>query len=205
MTETVPLTTQTLVWAYRHGVFPMARHRDGPIDWYCPDPRAVLPLDRFHVPRSLQRRVRGGEYRITFDRAFTPVMRACAQPRAQGDETWINDAIIRVYSQLHQAGLAHSVEAWRCGSADELVGGLYGVSLGGAFFGESMFHRATDASKVCLVHLVEHLRRQEYALLDVQYDNPHLRQFGIEQVPRARYMRMLGEALTRSVGWGGET
>ena len=201
-----------LMQAYRQGLFPMARSRHGPIDWYSPDPRAILPLEQFRVSRSLRRRVAAGTFRVTRDVAFGRVIEACAQPRAYASETWINDTIIGAYTQLHDLGVAHSVEAWPAGGADgrdavpttearELVGGLYGVALGGAFFGESMFSHQTDASKVCLVHLVDHLRRQGFVLLDVQFATPHLARFGIEEVPRRRYLRRLAEALALDVRW----
>ncbi len=205
--------------AYCAGAFPMADGRDGEIRWYSPDPRAVIPLedDGFKVSRSLRKRVRNGCYRVTMDRAFEEVIRACAHPRAADADTWINQRIVDVYNELHQAGLAHSVEAWaprsfspgsyadRSGSKlseeGELVGGLYGVSLGGAFFGESMFHRATDASKVCLVALVEHLRGRGFGLLDVQFVNPHLEQFGVIEISSEAYITRLHEALESGAKW----
>lgn len=218
------LTPELVVRAYCVGAFPMADARDGEIRWYSPDPRALLPLEeeRFKVSRSLRRRVNSGSYRVTMDRAFGRVIRACAEPRPIAEETWINDAIIDVYCQLHEAGLAHSVEAWApapgtsapgvpdaeatgasggASGEDELVGGLYGVSLGGAFFGESMFHRATDASKVCLVKLVERLRDKGFGLLDVQFVNPHLEQFGVYEVSRDEYLDRLEAALNLGARW----
>ncbi len=218
------LTPELVVRAYCVGAFPMADARDGEIRWYSPDPRALLPLEeeRFKVSRSLRRRVNSGCYRVTVDRAFERVVRACAEPRPSEAQTWINDAIIEVYCRLHDAGLAHSVEAWSGTPGDtpgrapggapgsipgkdergnELVGGLYGVSLGGAFFGESMFHRATDASKVCLVKLVEHLRDNGFGLLDVQFVNPHLEQFGVFEISRDEYLDRLEAALNLGVRW----
>lgn len=183
----------------------MASGRRGEIHWYSPDPRSLLPLDAPRFARSLLRRVRSGRFEVTFDTAFEDVMRACAEPRPRSpghDETWINDDIIRVYTRLHRAGIGHSVEAWSSGREERtLVGGLYGLALGGAFFGESMFSRATDASKVCLVHLVERLRQRGYALLDTQIANPHMEQFGIIEVPREEYLGRLGEALDLRVTW----
>ena len=197
----------------------MARSRHGKIDWYSPDPRAIMPLDRFHVSRSLRRRVGAGTFHITHDTAFAEVITACAQPRPYAEQTWINDQIVDAYTQLHGAGAAHSIEAWapphlavgpQGHPSDasptpptdlQLVGGLYGVAIAGAFFGESMFSRQTDASKVCLVHLVEHLRSRGFALLDVQFATPHLAQFGIEEIPRDEYLRRLGEALELDVTW----
>ena len=195
-----------LVWAYQHGIFPMADPRDGSIGWYSPDPRGILPLDRFHISHSLRRTVRQGRFAITMDTAFERVIRACAESRPGHGETWIDDTIIDGYVALQAAGLAHSVEAWRPPPAHadgerELLGGLYGVALGGAFFGESMFSRATDASKVCLVHLVERLRRRGYVLLDTQFGTPHLARFGVIEIPRTDYLRRLDEALRLQVAW----
>lgn len=196
-----PLTPELLVRAYCMGAFPMAQQRDGAggIDWYSPDPRAVLPLDeRFKVRRSLAKRVRQRPFTITRDAAFEAVIDACAQPRPGAEETWISDDIIDAYTQLHHAGLAHSVETF---DGDELVGGLYGVTLGGAYFGESMFSRRPDASQLCLVHLVEHLRQRGFQLLDVQFPNPHLAQFGLVELPREQYLQRLYEALAMEVSW----
>mgnify|MGYP006299424513 CR=1 FL=1 len=197
------LTPRLLVAAYAQGCFPMARSagsRD--IHWFSPDPRAVIPLDKFHVPRTLRQKVRQGVFDVRFDTAFEQVIRRCAEPREDDCETWINDEIVEAYTQLHRLGLAHSVEAWRAGG---LVGGLYGVALNGAFFGESMFHDpaagGTDASKVCLVHLVEHLKRRGFTLLDIQWITRHLRRFGAVEIPRRRYMRMLTSALDSSASW----
>jgi len=207
MPNTSKITPKMLAWAYRQGLFPMASSRDGPVQWYAPDPRAILPLDRFHISRSLQRRVRQKRFRITFDQAFEQVIRACAEPRDQDRDTWISQEIVSVYTELHKLGMAHSVEAWSSVGREQedqdpiLVGGVYGVAIGGAFFGESMFHRATDASKVCLVHLVDHLRRCRFALLDVQFVNSHLIQFGLEEVPRDAYLQLLASAIELSVSW----
>lgn len=199
------LSVESLIWAYTHGVYPMASSRRGRIGWYSPDPRAILPLDAFHVSHSLRRRCRKGEYVITRDQAFGEVIRRCAEPREYAAETWINEAIIETYEELHAMGLAHSVEAWLPGDAGDergaLVGGLYGVTLGGAYFGESMFSRATDASKVCLVHLVEHLKARGYVLLDVQTANDHTLQFGVVEIPRSEYLARLEQALTLPVMW----
>ncbi|MAE65772.1 MAG: leucyl/phenylalanyl-tRNA--protein transferase [Phycisphaeraceae bacterium] len=206
----MPITPDMLVWAYSHGVFPMADSAAGSIHWYCPDPRGVIPLDCFHVPHSLQRRVRSGAFHVSFDQAFEAVIQSCALPRSTQLDTWISHEIIEAYVHLHDLGLAHSVEAWTDQAqatipsepdADcvrnglRLVGGLYGVGLGGAFFGESMFSRATDSSKVCLVHLVDHLRDRGHRLLDTQYVTEHLRQFGAIEIPRDRYLALLRQAL----------
>lgn len=163
----------------------------GEIGWFSPDPRAILPLDGLHVPKRLARLVRQGVFTIEIDRSFEAVMRACAD-REEG--TWISDEILDSYLALHRLGLAHSLETWQDG---ELVGGLYGVHLGGAFFGESMFHRVRDASKVALVALVDRLERRGFALLDTQWSTPHLEQFGVVEVPRSVYLRQLKRAVAR--------
>lgn len=179
----------------------MADGRQGEVNWYCPHRRALLPLEpgAFKVRRSLAKRVRSGRYRITHDAAFERVIRACAEPRAYAHDTWINEQVIQTYTTLHRTGHAHSVEAW--GVDDALIGGLYGVTIGGAFFGESMFSRATDASKVCLVHLVEHLRKQGYALLDAQLHNEHLIQFGLVEVSLEEYLEKLEDAILVEAEW----
>jgi leucyl/phenylalanyl-tRNA--protein transferase len=182
--------------AYREGIFPMAME-SGEIGWFSPDPRGVIPLDAFHTPTRLARVVRSGRFDIHVDRAFEAVMRACAA-REDDDGTWISESIIECYVTLHRLGIAHSVETWH---GDELVGGLYGVHLGGAFFGESMFHRATDASKVALVALVDRLRRRDFRLLDIQWVTPHLEQFGAIEIPQEEYLRLLKQALAREVSF----
>jgi leucyl/phenylalanyl-tRNA---protein transferase len=176
-----------LLQAYRLGVFPMAME-DGEIRWFSPDPRTVLPLDAFHIPHGLKRERRAQKIEIRIDTAFAEVIRACAE-RA---DTWINREIIQSYRNLHELGWAHSVEAW---SPNELVGGLYGVAIGGAFFGESMFHRVTGASKIALWALVEHLRAQRFTLLDTQWLTPHLEQFGAREIARPLYLHLLDEAV----------
>jgi leucyl/phenylalanyl-tRNA--protein transferase len=188
---TAALDPALVVRAYREGVFPMALE-DGAIGWFSPDPRGVIPLESFHVPRRLSRVLRTGRFDVTVDREFEAVMRACA--RRPGEGTWISEDIVACYVALHRLGLAHSIEVRRAG---RLVGGLYGVHLGGAFFGESMFHRETDASKVALASLVERLRRRHFLLLDVQWVTPHLAQFGAIEVPRKDYLRQLARALDR--------
>jgi leucyl/phenylalanyl-tRNA--protein transferase len=188
------LPVDLLVSAYASGWFPMAV-ADGDIRWFSPDPRGILPLDSFHVPRRLARVVRRGVFRIEINRRFEDVIRACAiADRDDEGGTWIDQEIFDSYCALHEAGFAHSVEAWLDG---RLVGGLYGVALGGAFFGESMFHQVTDASKVALAALVERLRARGFTLLDTQWTTPHLEQFGAIEIPRAAYLRMLGGALAR--------
>jgi leucyl/phenylalanyl-tRNA--protein transferase len=183
------LSPSLLIAAYRAGYFPMAMD-DGEIRWYSPDPRGVLPLDRFHAPRRLLRVVRSRRFEVTVDRAFREVMEACAADREEG--TWINQEILDSYCGLHEHGLAHSVEVWGGGA---LAGGLYGVSLNGAFFGESMFHRASDASKVALWALVERLRERRCTLLDIQWLTPFLESCGAVEIARPEYLVRLAEAL----------
>jgi leucyl/phenylalanyl-tRNA---protein transferase len=188
------LRPERLVLAYTRGIFPW--YEDGlPILWHSPDPRMVLEPERLRVPRSLRKTVRKRLYRITYDRAFRDVMEACATaPRAGQDGTWITREMVAAYTRLHDLGLAHSVEAWR---GRDLVGGLYGVSLGAVFFGESMFARAPDASKVAFVTVVQELRARGITLIDCQVYTPHLARFGAEEWPRERYLAVLGAALRK--------
>lgn len=188
------LTPELILKAYAVGVFPMAERRDDPyLYWVEPKRRGIIPLDdRFHVPRRLARTIRQGGFDIRTDTAFESVVAGCAAPAPGREETWINDEIVRLYNQLQLLGHAHSVEVWQ---GESLVGGLYGISLGGAFFGESMFSRVRDASKIALVHLVERLRRGGYRLLDAQFMTDHLKRFGAYEVSRDQYRRMLDEAL----------
>ncbi len=187
------LTPEILLEAYAAGIFPMAEAADDPeLFWVDPNRRGIIPLDAFHVPRRLGRVLRRGAYAVRIDTAFGAVMRGCAEASETRPSTWINDEIIRLYSALFARGNAHSIECWH---GEELAGGLYGVSLGAVFFGESMFSRLTDASKVALVHLVACLRQGGYRLLDTQFVTPHLAQFGAIEISRARYHRLLAEAL----------
>jgi len=187
------ITPQLLLKAYGCGLFPMAESADDPeLFWVEPELRGVIPLNAFHVPRSLAKVVRSGRFDIRFDTAFEAVMTECAAATSDRPSTWINSTILKLYAELHQMGHAHSVEAWRAG---KLVGGLYGVSLGAAFFGESMFSRESDASKVCLVHLVNHLKERGFRLLDTQFTTEHLKRFGAIDVPRRRYDELLAAAL----------
>ena len=186
--------TTDLLNCYRRGVFPMADSReDMRLFLMDPDVRGVLPLKGFHVPKRLRKTVRKEPYRVTVDTAFNRVIEACAEPHSSRPATWINDAILNLYGALHREGHAHSVECWS--EQGDLVGGLYGVSLGGAFFGESMFSRATDASKIALVHLVARLIGGGYTLLDAQFHNPHLDQFGLKQIRREDFRERLWHAL----------
>jgi leucyl/phenylalanyl-tRNA---protein transferase len=158
-----------------------------------PDMRGIIPLGDFHVPKRLLRKVKQAPFRVTIDQAFTRVMELCAESAKGRESTWINSPILNLYSSLHREGHAHSIECW---DGDNLVGGLYGVALGGAFFGESMFSRATDASKIALVHLVAHLLEDGFVLLDAQFHNPHLEQFGLIEIPRQDFKKLLKHALT---------
>jgi leucyl/phenylalanyl-tRNA--protein transferase len=188
MSSTQVLTPSVLLEAYRHGWFPMGERGTDFVQWFSPDPRGIIPLDDFHVPARLARTLRRGDFAIRVDTAFTTVMRRCAER----DDTWISERIVAAYARLHKEGHGHSVEVWR---QDALVGGLYGVALGGAFFGESMFHTATDASKAALVALVERLRARRFRLLDIQWVTPHLAQFGALNIRRREYLRRLAHAL----------
>jgi leucyl/phenylalanyl-tRNA---protein transferase len=189
----IRLTPEILLQAYAAGVFPMAESADDPeLFWVDPRRRGILPIDAFHVPRRLRRVVRGERFEIRCDSAFEAVLLGCAEATEKRPNTWINDEIVRLYTGLFARGAAHSVECWQSG---ELKGGLYGVSIGAAFFGESMFSRAPDASKVALVHLVARLRAGGYRLLDTQFLTPHLARFGGIEVSRGHYRRLLAEAL----------
>jgi leucyl/phenylalanyl-tRNA--protein transferase len=184
------LEPDLLLVAYRRGIFPMAVNQRGAIGWFSPDPRAIIPLDaRFHVPHGLRRALKKNPFEITLDQDFRAVIQECAERR---DGTWISPGIVKAYTALHRLGHAHSVEVRQNG---KLVGGLYGVHIGAVFFGESMFHRTTDASKVALVALVERLRHGGFVLLDTQWQTPHLRQFGAVEIPRAEYLRILERAI----------
>ncbi len=195
----VELTPALILRAYGCGLFPMAEGKAEPdVFWVDPEKRGIIPLDRFHVPRRLARTVRAGHFEITVDREFARVMRGCARRTGRRPESWINGAIFKAYCALHRQGHAHSVEAWRDG---RLAGGLYGVVLGAAFFGESMFSAERDASKVALVHLVARLRAGGFSLLDTQFVTPHLTRFGAVEMPRARYLARLANALQREASF----
>jgi leucyl/phenylalanyl-tRNA--protein transferase len=187
------IPSELLVSAYSSGWFPMAVD-EGDIRWYSPDPRGVIPLEAFHVPAKLGRVIRRGRFRIEIDRDFPAVIRACAEAERSDEDagTWIDSEILTSYVALHRRGLAHSVEAWE---GEMLAGGLYGVALGGVFFGESMFHRVTDASKVALAALVDRMKARGFTLLDIQWVTPHLQQFGAIEIPRSEYLQLLHDAL----------
>jgi leucyl/phenylalanyl-tRNA--protein transferase len=188
-----PLTAELLLKIYASGIFPMAEDASDPtLFWVDPEERGILPLDTFHVSRRLQRTVLRAPFDVRVDTAFDEVVAACAAPQHDRPTTWINGEILRLVSELHHMGHAHSVECWQ---ADKLVGGLYGIALGGAFFGESMFSRATDASKIALCHLVARLRHNGFTLLDTQFVTDHLEQFGVVEIPRADYHAKLKAAL----------
>ncbi len=186
------LSVERLLEAYTNGIFPWTVR---PITWWSPDPRGIFELDGFHVSRSLARIIDKGVFQITIDRAFRQVMEACAASAPGRRSTWISPEFIEAYTRLHRQGHAHSVECWE---DSQLVGGIYGVAVGGLFAGESMFHRASNASKVALYHLIEHLRRQNFALLDVQMLTPITRQLGGIEIPREEYLRRLAKAVRKS-------
>jgi len=194
VSEDVRLPPELLLRAYAHGLFPMGDDRTGTVRWYSPDPRAHLPLDDVHVPHNLRRRVRQQEFAVTTDTVFDDVIRACADR----DRTWITPRIIRAYTRLHDRGYAHSVECWQ---ENTLAGGLYGVALGGAFFGESMFFRVSNASKVALVHLVRQMQAGGFTLLDTQYSTAHLERFGVVEIPRPDYLERLDRARALDPTW----
>ena len=184
------LSVPRLLLAYRSGIFPWT---DNPVTWWSPDPRAIFELDRFHVPESLARVIRNGVFKITIDRAFRKVVEACAEPAPGRERTWISPNFVEAYTRLHKTGHAHSVECWQ---GAQLVGGIYGVSIGGLFAGESMFHRVSNASKAALYHLIQHLRRSGFVLFDIQSTTPITRQLGAISIPREEYLRRLAQAVT---------
>jgi leucyl/phenylalanyl-tRNA--protein transferase len=189
----IALTPELLLRAYAAGIFPMAETAEDPdVFWVDPEQRGILPLDRFHLPRRLARTLHQDSFEVRCDAAFEAVVRGCAEPTPERPKTWINEEIVRLYAALHRLGFAHSVETWRGG---ELVGGLYGVALGAAFFGESMYSRVTDASKVALAQLVARLRLGGFRLLDTQFVTDHLQQFGAIEISRAQYHRRLAAAI----------
>lgn len=184
------LQPETLIEAYTHGIFPYY-DEEMPLCWWSPNPRAIFEFDRFHVSRRLARTMRSGRFQVTVNRAFTSVMRGCAE-REEG--TWILEDMIKAYTRMHQLGFAHSVEVWHEG---KLAGGVYGVALGRFFAGESMFHRVTDASKVALAYLVAHLRQRGFELFDIQWINPHTASLGASEISRTEYLERLALALRR--------
>ena len=191
MEESTPLTAETLVYAYASGVFPMAEET-GEIFWYSPDPRAIIPIQSYKPAKSLKPIINQKRFEIRIDTSFEQVMRNCALPRPTEPETWISEEIVQAYTELHKMGLAHSVEAWQ---DDKLVGGLYGVSLGAAFFGESMFSFVSNSSKVAFHYLIQILREQKYELLDSQFMNDNVLRYGAINIPRTAYIKRLAKAL----------
>ncbi|MBL8447308.1 MAG: leucyl/phenylalanyl-tRNA--protein transferase [Zoogloeaceae bacterium] len=187
------LTPEWLIEAYRHGIFPWYNAGE-PILWWSPDPRMVLYPAKVRISRSLRRRLRGNEYEVRCDSAFAEVVQACAAPRRPGGGTWITEEMRLAYLAMHELGYAHSVECWQEG---ELVGGLYGMAFGAAFFGESMFCRATDASKIALAHLARHLDRKGFAVIDCQMETAHLASLGAERIPRTDFVAMLNAIIPR--------
>ncbi len=192
MKRSSQLTPEQLLYGYVNGLFPMAEGRKGRVYWYSPDPRAIIPLDTYKPQRSLRPVLNRGEFDIRFNEAFEAVMRHCAAPRRDDANTWISAEIIAAYTELHQRGFAHSVEAYYGG---ELAGGLYGVAIGGAFFGESMFYLRANASKVAFHHLVERLRERQFLLLDSQFMNDNVHRYGAIDIPRDTYLELLGQAI----------
>ena len=193
------LTPEWLLDAYQHGIFPWPiSESEAPIPWWSPDPRAIIELDRFHVPRRLRQTCRSGRLSVTRDRDFAGVIHGCATAGSRTGETWLTPQMIESYIRFHQLGHAHSVEVWQEG---QLAGGVYGVAIAGLFAAESKFYRVRDASKVALVHLVEHLRLRGYRLLDIQQHTPHTAQFGAIEIPRRQYLSRLAAALAQPVSF----
>lgn len=192
MTE---ITPDLVLRAYTIGFFPMAEHRtDTDIFWVCPEQRGIIPLDRVHVPRKLRHDLRHNPYRVSCDTDFEGVMRGCAAGTPKRPDTWINPKIVELFTELHRMGHAHSVEVW---DDRALVGGLYGVAMGGAFFGESMFSRAENTSKIALIHLIARLKYSGFELLDTQFITKHLQQFGAVEIPQEEYLALLQKALAK--------
>ena len=193
------LAIERLLLAYRSGIFPWTV---SPISWWSPNPRGIFELETFHVPRRLTQIIRQRPYAVTRNRAFREVMQGCATPTTRRGKTWISPEFIRAYTALHRAGHAHSVECWQ---DETLVGGIYGVHVGGLFAGESMFHRADNASKIALAHLIEHLRERGFALFDIQMVTPATKALGAVEIPRATYLRRLEKAVALKCEFGSAT
>lgn len=192
------LTADQLLYGYVNGIFPMAEGKHGRIYWYASDPRAIIPIYTYKPQRSLRPVINQGVFDIRFDTCFEQVIRYCAAPRQNDDNTWISEEIIRAYTELHQLGYAHSVEAF---AGNELAGGLYGVALGAAFFGESMFYLKPNASKVAFYYLIEQLKKQQFELLDTQFINDNVQRYGAIEIPQLEYMDLLKKALSRQVSF----
>lgn len=194
------LSPAAVLEAYRRGIFPWPIVENGieVLSWWSPDPRAIIELDRFHVSRRLARRIRSDQFRVTVNQDFLGVVAGCAAPRHPGDGIWLTPTLARVYAALHKQGHAHSVEVWR---DEQLVGGVYGMAIGGFFAGESMFHRATDASKIALAFLVRRLRERGFSLFDIQLATPHTRRLGASEIPRKQFLRRLRKATRERVSF----
>jgi leucyl/phenylalanyl-tRNA--protein transferase len=193
------LSPEWLLDAYRHGIFPWPMWDAEPIAWWSPDPRAIIELDGLQISRRLRRTLRSGKFRVTSDRNFEGVIRGCATAGDRQDNTWLLPEMIAAYCRMHELGHAHSVEVWH---GQQLVGGTYGIAIGGLFAAESMFHRMTDASKVAVAHLVEHLKRRGYELLDIQQWTPHTGRLGAVEIPRSEFLRRLADAVKQSATFG---
>lgn len=187
------ISTDDLLYGYSNGIFPMADSQEGEIYWYSPDPRAIIPIDSYKPSKSLRPTLNQKVFEVVFNKNFKEVMKNCALPRFVGDETWISQDIIDSYHNLHILGFAHSVEVYQ---NDHLVGGLYGVSLGSAFFGESMFHEVPNASKVAFHYLMENLRQRRFKLLDTQFINDNVKRFGAIEIPKRQFMKILKESIS---------
>jgi leucyl/phenylalanyl-tRNA---protein transferase len=187
------ISTDDLLYGYCNGIFPMADSKEGEIFWYSPDPRAIIPIQTYKPAKSLRPMLNQNVFEVVFNKNFKEVMKNCALPRFEGDETWISKEIIDSYHKLHKLGFAHSVEVYQEGL---LVGGLYGVSVGSAFFGESMFHKVPNASKVAFHHLMENLKKRSYKLLDTQFINDNVRRFGAIEIPKSQFMKLLKESIS---------
>jgi leucyl/phenylalanyl-tRNA--protein transferase len=192
------ISADDLMYGYAHGVFPMAE-KDGTIYWYSPDPRAIIPIELYKPSRSLRPIINQGVFEVKINQNFEMVMRGCAAPRKDETETWISEGIIKAYTELHHLGFAHSIE---CYQNDQLVGGLYGVALGAAFFGESMFHTVSNASKVAFHYLIQILRQRSYHLLDTQFTNENVDRYGAVEIPREEYLKRLRKACSAKRTFG---
>ncbi|WP_018618392.1 leucyl/phenylalanyl-tRNA--protein transferase [Spirosoma luteum] len=194
------LTADDLIYGYINGIFPMA-DADGTLYWYAPDPRAIIPIHSYKPAKSLRPVLNRNQFEIRIDTAFTDVMRACSVPRSEDDSVWISNEIVDAYTELHEMGLAHSVETY---IDNRLVGGLYGVAMGSVFFGESMFSQVSNASKVAFHHLILILRQQQYTLLDTQFINDNVRRYGAIEIPKADYLRQLKKGLRQKARFTAE-
>jgi leucyl/phenylalanyl-tRNA---protein transferase len=189
------ISTQELLYGYTNGIFPMAESDAKEIFWYSPDPRAIIPIDAYKPSKSLKPTINSNKFEIKIDTQFEAVMRNCAQPRFTGDETWISEELVAAYNEMHILGLAHSVEVY---FENQLVGGLYGVAIGGVFFGESMFHKMPNASKIAFHFLIQILKNQRFELLDTQFINDNVKRFGAIEIPKVKFMKLLSQGLKKN-------